>query len=160
MCPAGGTKTLTRADLAEGSQVTVTTGLGQTTVYRTERDLDPQDYFNNGNYYGGIKHTVTDPAGGQTITLTNREGSQQITYPDGSVETFDYQGDPRWGMLAPYLASYALDDKWGSFGPFTETTTRTISFLSVGFGAAWTNNPPASGGRFGGAAWFSDAAVA
>ena len=48
----------------------------------------------------------TEPGGVVTDTVINTDGSQQTTYPDGTVEVMVPGADPRWGLLAPIIASY------------------------------------------------------
>ncbi len=59
---------------------------------------------------GAIRRSVTEPSGAKTTTVINTDGSEQITYADGTVVAVKYGPDPRWGMLAPIAA---------------ETTTKT-----------------------------------
>ncbi len=95
--PAGGSVTLTRLAGANGYTVTTTSALGLVRAYSVEQLPT-----------GAIRRQVTQPSGARTTTLVNIDGSEQITYPDGTVVTVQYGPDPRWGMLAPIATSVKI----------------------------------------------------
>jgi len=88
--PVGGSTTLSRLEGSNGYTVTTTTALGRNRLYSVETLPT-----------GAILRSVTEPSGVRTTTLINSDGSEQITYADGTIVTVEYGPDPRWGMLAP-----------------------------------------------------------
>lgn len=114
--PAGGSKTLARTETPTGATVSVTTKLGRTTTYLSER------------LASGAQHLViTEPGAVVTDTVINIDGSQKTTSPDGSVEAVVLGADPRWGLLAPTLASYTRITPSTLSRTVTETRTATLS---------------------------------
>ena len=75
--------------------VTVTTGLNRQTVYAAERLAS-----------GRIRRTIVSPSGRSTTNIRGTDGSDTVSYPDGTVETYVWGPDPRWGMVAPVLTSF------------------------------------------------------
>ncbi|MDQ2983186.1 MAG: hypothetical protein M3R70_04580 [Actinomycetota bacterium] len=90
----GEVQTLTRADLPGGVSVRVQTGLGRQTQFTFEQ-LPTGDF----------RRTSKTPSGAVTTTLAGESGRITTMDPDGTVSTLTLAGDPRWGMLAPRLAS-------------------------------------------------------
>ena len=116
--PAGGFTQLVRTriapsgDVSSGFEVTKSTALGRTTVYRTE-ELTTEE----------TRLTVTDPAGLATVSLQGLDGSRTTTSPDGTVATATQGPDPRFDMQAPRLESLTVSTP-GGLGS-TTTTSRT-----------------------------------
>jgi len=105
--PVDGSTTLVRTEDSNSYTVTTTSALGRSRAYRVE--LLPS---------GAIRRTLTDPSGARTITLINTDGSEEITYADGTVVMTQIGPDPRWGMLAPVTTSVIRTP-----GGLTRTTT-------------------------------------
>ncbi|MBK7178819.1 MAG: carboxypeptidase regulatory-like domain-containing protein [Chloroflexi bacterium] len=109
---AGYTQTLSRLEQPGLTQVTRTTGLGQTTTYATET-------LPNGDRL----RTVTAPDGTTTSVLISDGSVWTLTLPDGTIQAVTYAPDPRWGMNAPIAAS-VLVTTTGSL-TYEATTART-----------------------------------
>jgi RHS repeat-associated protein len=114
--PAGGFKTLARAATTTGTTVTLTTKLGRASTYFTERLAS-----------GAMHFVLTEPGGAVTDALLNLDGSLKTTDPDGTVETSVPGPDPRWGLLAPILASDTRATPGGIVATVTGTRTATLS---------------------------------
>jgi YD repeat-containing protein len=114
--PAGGVKTLAPTDTPTGSSVAVSTGLGRTTTYQTERLVS-----------GAQRHVITEPGGASTERVTGTNGSRNTTYPDGTVEVVVPGPDPRWGMQAPVLASFTSTTPGGLVETITGSRTATLA---------------------------------
>ena len=110
--PADGFTTLDRTEQARGYTITVTTAEGKTTSYQIE-DLAT----------GAQRRVNTGPDGLQTVTLIGTDGSRTVTDPDGTVTQLVLGPDPRFGMLAPLVASAAVTTPQG----LTATTAQTRS---------------------------------
>lgn len=97
--PAGGYTELSRTELSNGYEVRVDTAEGRTATYKVE-------YLSDGR----IKRIDTDPFGGVTVTEINEDGTQKVTYPDGSEITMTLWPDPRpgLGIRAPYTRELRL----------------------------------------------------
>ena len=108
--PGDGFKTLSRVDGSSGFTITVSTALGRQTTYQAER-LPA----------GGARRTTTDPAGAKTVAVFGADGSQSVTYPDGTLVTLKIGPDPRWGMVAPIETSLVITTPGGL------VSTRTMS---------------------------------
>ena len=89
--------TLSSTHTQTASTVTVKTGMGRTTVYRTE--VFPS---------GRVVTTETDPSGQVTTHDQLTDRSVVSTFPDGSVMTVRQSPDPRFGMLSPYASETKL----------------------------------------------------
>jgi hypothetical protein len=95
--------------------------LGRTTGYRVE-NLSQGGQRRVNSFPDGLKtEQVKDPEG----TITNR-------FPDGSMATFAYGPDPRWGMLSPIAQTSTLATA-GRLA-LTITKTRTVTLTD-------SNNP-------------------
>ncbi len=88
--PVGGSITLSRVELSNGYTITTSSALAHNHSYMVEFLGD-----------GTQRRTVTDPSGAASVMLEYTNGSQQMTYADGTVISVTYSPDPRWGMLAP-----------------------------------------------------------
>ena len=87
---AGGFQTLTRTTFTNGYEVARTTALGRTTKYLAESLTTGEKRFVN---------TFSDDT--MTEVIVGTDGSQTITYPDGTVLSIAEGPDPRFGMQAP-----------------------------------------------------------
>jgi len=94
--PAGGYRNLTRAEFANGYEVTVETALNRTATYRVERLST-----------GEKRLTNTFSCGKQNEILAGADGSSKMTLADGTAIDVVQGPDPRWGMQAP-VASNAV----------------------------------------------------
>ena len=113
---AGGFWVLSRIDQVTGYTVTVTAALARTIVYKTE-------YLATGN-----RRRLTIAADGtSTETVIKTDGSQRITYPDGTVDVVVRGPDPRWGMQAPVLTSLARTTPGGLVQTITHSRTATLT---------------------------------
>jgi len=112
--PAGGIKTLSRVDAANGYQVTLTTPLGRTSTYTFERFPT-----------GAIKRVNSDSVGARTTVLSNPNGSVTVTSPDGTLTTVQRDPDPRFGMLVPIPTSVTHTAPGGR--RMTQTSQRTAT---------------------------------
>lgn len=112
--PASGSTTLARTEQTNGYTVITKSALGRARSYQVEQLPT-----------GTVRRTVTASGGTKTITLINTDGSEQITYADGSTRTMTYGPDPRWGMLAP-VASQVIETTPGG-RTRTVSTTRTAT---------------------------------
>jgi len=93
--PLGAT-TLAHVDGTDGYTVTVTTALGRSTAYVVQRLP-----------VGGIRRVTIGPDGGRTVVDRGTDGSESVTYSDGTLVTSLRGPDPRWEMLAPVLTTLA-----------------------------------------------------
>jgi RHS repeat-associated protein len=111
--PVGGFTSLARARQSNGYTVTTTSALGQIRTFQVEQ------------LFTGVRRSMTQPSGARTVMDINTDGSQTLTYPDGTVVTSTTGPDPRFGMMAPRLVKRVRTVPGG----LTEntTTTRTVS---------------------------------
>ena len=110
--PIGGSTSLARTAQSTGHTVTVTSALGRTRSFQVERLPT-----------GAVRRTVTARSGATTVTVSNTNGTQAATYPDGSQITATLGSDPRFGMLAPRLVQRVRTVPGGP----TETVTASRS---------------------------------
>lgn len=96
--PAGGYKILTRADSSNGYSVTVSTALGNKTVYGVS-EL-PQ---------GGQLTTTTDASGLTSVTAYTYDGTYITTTPDGTTTQTQQGPDPRFGMQSPVISRQTVN---------------------------------------------------
>ncbi len=95
--PAGGFKTFTRTELANGFEVEMVTAEGQKSKYRVERLAN-----------GGVRRTNTDATGLATVSVENIDGLTTTTSPEGTISTVTQGPDPRFGMQAPLAKSTSV----------------------------------------------------
>jgi RHS repeat-associated protein len=117
--PAGGGWTLTRDSNTGNYQVNMTTALGRTrhhqVVYPTA---------------SGPTYANTNSAGLVTKTAIGTDGTDQTTFPDGTIRTAMRSADPRFGMQAPFVSH--VDTRLPSGLTRTIDTTRTQAIDSSG----------------------------
>ena len=71
--PDTGVQTLDMTAIDNGYRVTRTSALGRTRTYAVQRTNE-----------GGTRMEQTTPTGAKTVVVTDNDGSQHITYPDGT----------------------------------------------------------------------------
>ena len=96
--------------------MTLTTGMGETTVYATE--VLPN---------GDRRRTVTAPDGTVRSLLISEGSVWTMTDPDGTTQRVTYAPDPRWGMNAPLAASTSITTTGGFVNVVTAARTVTLS---------------------------------
>jgi RHS repeat-associated protein len=114
--PAGGFKTLARVEDGLNYTVTQTTALGRTTSYRVESPPE-----------GGQRWLNTFPNGLQTEHVSKTDGTITNRFPDGTVASFTYAPDPRWGMLAPIEKTWTVTTPGGLARTVTKTRAVTLT---------------------------------
>ncbi len=114
--PAGGVKTLARLETPGQTVVTLTTGLGRTTLYAT-------GVLSNGDRL----RSVTAPDGATTRLLITDGSVWILTAPDGTTQRVTYAPDPRWGMNAPLAASVMVTTPNGLHYGVTAARTATLT---------------------------------
>jgi RHS repeat-associated protein len=92
--PVQGAHYLARTDNATGYKVAVTNALGDTTTYSITNAAN-----------GDQTRVITSPDNEKVTIQTKADKSQTTTDPTGVVTAVTYGPDPRWGMLAPIVAS-------------------------------------------------------
>ena len=108
---------LDRTELGGGSyQVTTTNAVNGTREYRVERLAD-----------GSLRRTAIDGRGFATVTLETPTGTSVVTDPNGTVTTTVLGPDPRFGMLAPIVASQTVKLPSGLTSTITATRTEVDS---------------------------------
>ncbi len=112
--PARGTTTLMRTETATGYTVALTDGAGLTTTYGVEQQPG-----------GTERRTAVTPSGALTESLVRADGTQRVTYPDGTVVDLVEGPDPRWDMQAPLVTSLSVHPPVGA--PVTRTFARTVA---------------------------------
>lgn len=120
--PAGGYTELSHRQFIEGTgaatvsgyEVTAKTAEGRTATYRVE-DLGDK----------GTRQINTNPDGTKTITEIRNDGSRQVTYPDGTVETVVVEPDPRAGigLSAPVIKEHTIAYSGGMTSKVTQERT-------------------------------------
>jgi RHS repeat-associated protein len=122
--PAGGFKALARADSDTGFAVSLTTRMGRTSTYQVERPAS-----------GGMRRVSTDPRGLPSITTIGTDGSLHLTAPDGTITTLREGPDPRFGMQAPLIQSFAVTTPGGLAATVSQvravTLTDSLALLSL-----------------------------
>jgi YD repeat-containing protein len=100
--PASGSKTMQGAGAPLNMTVAVTTAMGRTTTYSSDRTI-PSDE----------KQVLIDSAGFKTSTEYLASGQATIAPPDKSIVSATNSADPRWSMGSPYLGHYQLKTPGG-----------------------------------------------
>ncbi len=115
--PAGGFTELSRTKPDKGYQVNVKTAEGRKSIYKVE------------NIPGvGTRMINTDSAGGKTIMEVYKNGTRNVTYPDGTVAVMLSKPDPRPGieMRAPFTGEFLITTPKGLVS--TITKERSLEF--------------------------------
>ena len=94
---AGKVINLSRLEQPGQTSVTLTTGLGETTIFTTK-------ILDNGDR----QRIVTTPDGAVQSLVIGEGSVFTLTNADGSVERATFAPDPRWGMNAPIVASVVV----------------------------------------------------
>ena len=124
--PGPGLRTFTRTELDStpvrltGTEVTVTTALGRTTTYRTERMTDTR-----------VIRQTTGPDGLTTELVIYHPGYRELTTPDGTVVVQAFGPDPRFGMLVPVTELYEVHTPDGIISTVTASRTTDPPICSV-----------------------------
>ncbi len=116
--PAGGSKTLQGMGAPLNMTVSLTTVMGRTTTYSSDRTL-PNDE----------KQVLIDSAGFKTSTEYFGSGQVNIVSPDNSTVSATNAADPRWSMGSPYLGAYQFKTPGGL--SYVENTIRTASLMDL-----------------------------
>jgi RHS repeat-associated protein len=95
--PDLGTQLLDVDKFKEGYRVTRISALGRTRTYTVQRHGD-----------GSMQMETTTATGAKTVVLTRHDGTQRVTYPDGTKVELQREPDPQWGFNAPMLSSYKI----------------------------------------------------
>jgi RHS repeat-associated protein len=114
--PVGGFKALARSDSDTGFTVSLTTRMGRTSTYQVERPATR-----------GMRRVSTDPRGLSSITTIGTDGSLNLTAPDGTITTLVEAPDPRFGMQAPLVRSFAVTTPSGLAANVSQARTVTLS---------------------------------
>ena len=107
-------QTLHRTELSNGYEVAQTTAMSRTTTYRME-NLSTGDRLMTNTFPGNI----------QSSTLTRTDGTNTLTYPDGTVASMTLGPDPRFGMQAPIPKEVTVNTPGGLLK--TTNLQRTVS---------------------------------
>jgi len=112
--PEGGYQALSRTETSNLHDVTLTTALNRSTVYRVE------------NLPTGDKRMLdTFPTGLQSESLSKTDGSTKITYPEGTVINQVLGPDPRFGMQSPLAMSFSISTPGAVVFNVTTNSTAT-----------------------------------
>jgi RHS repeat-associated protein len=95
--PAGGHWTLARTQTPNGFKVALSSALGRTSSYEIERLSSGQE-----------RRVNTGPGGAAIRVEKDGNGNDKVIDPDGTVSVSEFQPDPRWGDLAPFLKSFSV----------------------------------------------------
>jgi len=112
--PAGGSKGLTRTEMADGYEVTVATALGRATHHRVQHVST-----------GDRALTQTGPDAAVTTRL-DTSATTTMTRPDGTVTSTTRAADPRFGVQAP-LVSGSVRTPSGLTAMISQGATATLS---------------------------------
>jgi RHS repeat-associated protein len=112
--PAGGSSSLTRTGSVANETVSLTTGEGRTTSYKTVKELDGDLYQKN-----------TFPSGLSNYSYRRENGSSTVTFADGTTSEEQQGPDPRFGMQAPISSGTNVSTPGGR--SHTTAHTRTVS---------------------------------
>jgi RHS repeat-associated protein len=116
--PVGGVKTLGRVETNNGYTVSVSVNTvpPRTTTYNIEHLST-----------GARRWTRTDAGGARTERIEGTDGTLQVTYPNGEVDTLTMGPDPRWGMMAPLVTSATRRMPSGLTQTVTRQRTATLA---------------------------------
>ncbi|WP_165373074.1 RHS repeat domain-containing protein [Sorangium cellulosum] len=89
--PAGGRKSLTRAEEPGGYGVTVSTALGRSATYHVQSRAT-----------GALARAVDLPSGLRGTATGGAGSAVSMSLPDGRALTWTPGADPRFGMLSPF----------------------------------------------------------
>jgi RHS repeat-associated protein len=115
--PSGVVKTIERRGLGSPvDTVSITTSLGRKTSYYTQRTAGDD-----------ILRTKVDPAGHVTAYNLGANGLSTRVAPDGSHQTIEERGEPRFGMTAPLIHSLSIGSPSGLEYTVSHTRRATLS---------------------------------
>jgi RHS repeat-associated protein len=110
--PSGFVQSLERSLIENGTQVTLSTGLGRSRVHRLETTDD-----------GNQRRTVIQPDGSQAVTETTADKTTVVASSGTTLEQ-TVVGDPRFGLQSPLLTSSVL--QIGTLPKTTIERSRTV----------------------------------
>jgi RHS repeat-associated protein len=113
---AGGGWTLSRTELTNGYESSMTTAEGRTTRYRVEQ-LSSGDKL----------RTNTHPDSTVEITRTAPGGQRTVTTPDGSTIELEEGADPRFGVNSPVPALRMIATPAGKLARITTERSATLA---------------------------------
>jgi len=113
--PAGGYTTLTRSDLENGHEISVSTAMGRTSIYQIERHGD-----------GSVRHINIFSSGNNTVGTTDADGNRTVTYSDGTETEVIDSPDSRWGNASP-LTSTTITTPGGLKSTITQDSSAELS---------------------------------
>ena len=115
---AGGFWDVTRTELNNGYEVTMTSGEGRATVRRVETLAN-----------GDERRVTITPFGTQSETILATSDTDTLVTPEGVITTVQQGPDPRFGMQAPFNASVITELPSGLRS--TVTQQRTVNLADV-----------------------------
>ena len=65
--------------------------------------------------------------GAKTKTESRTDGTQLVTYPDGTKVEVHREPDPQWGFNAPMISSYKVTTPGGRVDETTVTRTMALA---------------------------------
>lgn len=114
--PEGGFLTLSRTTTGNDYEVTTTSAEGVVKRYQVEHLSTGEE-----------RRTNSLCCGNSIVTVTGTDGSTEITYPDGTIETTRMGPDPRFGMQSPMLQNGTITTPAGLVQKITGTRMVTLS---------------------------------
>jgi len=121
--PAGGSKTLVRSVGVRYAQVSLTTALGRTTNYKSERGV-----FDAQQMMAGDRKTVTFPDETQNVLIKGLGEHDLLALADGTELETTRGRDPRFGMEAPIVTEHIVRvPPYGKTMSFTRERTATFA---------------------------------
>lgn len=115
--PDGSFELLARTRMEKGFQVSKITATGRESTYLTER-LSTGEELQVNKGCGGT---------GAIVAVTDKNGKETITYPDGSVLIQEQQPDPRFGKQAPMVKRTVLKSPGGLEANLEVTRSCTLT---------------------------------
>ncbi len=115
--PGGVSTTLNKTVAATKTTLSATSTLGRATTYSDETVPG-----------GDTRRTVTSPAGATSMMETFQDGGMRRTLDDGTIQSWIFDGDPRFGMQSPMVKS--LTTKTPSGLTRTESSLRTSTLAT------------------------------
>ena len=134
--PAGGFTVLARTDGITAFTATLTSALNRVSTYLVEQLST-----------GGTRRVDTDPAGLQTVTRIDADGTRTTIFPTGMVTTLVPGPDPRFGMQAPIRASVQTTTPGGLHATLTARREVTLDNLSDPLNLTSATNTVSVNGR-------------
>jgi RHS repeat-associated protein len=121
--PLGNAQTLTRLTSSDGYTVTLTSPLSHTNDYAVHRLAS-----------GDLLTINIDSDKLRTQTLYQVTGGEVITHANGTIETFTYSPDPRWGMSSRFISNYTRQTPGGLVLTYSDSRQATLDSSGNPFG--------------------------